>query len=52
LANKYLQMTKSMTYIDPDSLSNDPIEQQLIACGHSLASLVANNQFYDDGTCH
>jgi len=52
LTNKYLQMTKSMTYIDPDSLANDPIEQQLYTCGHSLAAMVANNQFYDDGTCH
>jgi hypothetical protein len=51
LADKYLQMTKSMTYIDPNSLDNDPLDQKLRACGHSLASMATTNQFIDDGSC-
>jgi hypothetical protein len=51
LTDKYLQMTKSMTYIDPNSLDNDPLDQKLRACGHSLASMATANQFVDDGSC-
>jgi hypothetical protein len=51
LADKYLQMTKSMTYIDPNSLDNDLLDQKLRACGHSLASMATANQFVDDGSC-
>ena len=51
LADKYLQMTKNMTYIDPNSLQSDPLDQKLIACGRSLASMVNHNQFVDDGSC-
>jgi hypothetical protein len=51
LTDKYLQMTTSMTYIDPNSLDNDPLDQKLRACGHSLASMATANQFVDDGSC-
>ena len=51
LTDKYLQMAKSMTYIDPDSLDNDPLDQKIRACGHSLASMATANQFIDDGSC-
>ena len=51
LTDKYLQMTKSMTFIDPNSLDNDPLDRKLRACGHSLASMATANQFVDDGSC-
>ena len=51
LTGKYLQMTKSRTYIDPNSLDNDPLDQKIRTCGHSLASMAAANQFIDDGFC-
>ena len=51
LTDNYLQMTKSMTYIDPNSLDNDPLDQKLRACGHSLASMATANQLVDDGSC-
>jgi hypothetical protein len=38
LKDKYLQMTKSRTYIDPNSLDNDPLDQKIGTCAHSLAS--------------
>jgi hypothetical protein len=52
LSDGYLQMAKNLTYIDPNSLSNDPMEQRLIACGHSLVGMVSSGQFVDDGSCH
>jgi len=49
LKDKYLQMTKSRTYIDPNSLDNDPLDQKIGTCAHSLASMGTANQFIDDG---
>jgi hypothetical protein len=51
LSDKYLQMTKSMTYIAPNSLETDSLDQKIRACGRSLASMAAANQFVDDGSC-
>ena len=51
LTDKYLQMTKSRTYIDPNSLANDPLDQSIRTCAHSLASMATANQFIDDGCC-
>jgi len=51
MSDKYLKMTADMNYIAPNSLGNDPLEQKLLTCGHSLASMVSSNQFVDDGSC-
>jgi hypothetical protein len=52
LSDKYLLMVKNMNYIAPNSLSNDPLEQRLVACGHSLVNILSSGQFVDDGSCH
>lgn len=51
LTDKYLAMTKSLTYIDPNSLQSDPLNQRIVACGHALASMASSNHFDDDGSC-
>jgi hypothetical protein len=51
LSDNYLQMAKSMNYIDPSSLENDPLDQKILSCGHSLAAIATANQFTDDGSC-
>jgi len=51
LSDKYLQMTMSMTYIAPNSLDTDPLDQKIRTCAHSLASMATANQFVDDGSC-
>jgi hypothetical protein len=51
LSDKYIQMTKSMNYIAPDSLVGDPLDQKIRSCAHSLASMATTNQFVDDGSC-
>lgn len=52
LSNKYLGMAKNLQYIDSNALSTDPLEQRLVACGHSLVAMVSSEQFVDDGACH
>jgi hypothetical protein len=51
LNDKYVGMTKSMDYIDPSSLQSDPLDQKLVACGHSLSAMASARQFIDDGIC-
>jgi hypothetical protein len=51
LSDKYLQIAKSMTYIEPNSLDSDPLDQKILTCAHSLASMATANQFVDDGSC-
>lgn len=51
LADRYVNMRVNLTYISPDSLQNDGLNQRLIACGRSLRSMAANGQFVDDGSC-
>jgi hypothetical protein len=52
LSDKMLSARKNMTYISPDALQNDPLDQKILACARSLASMAANGQFQDDGSCH
>ncbi len=51
LSNQYLAARQSLNYISPDALKNNPLDQKLINCGHSVASMVASGQFVDDGSC-
>lgn len=51
LSDKYVNMTKSLDYIDPNSLQTDPLNQKIIACGHSLSAMASSNDFIDDGSC-
>jgi hypothetical protein len=52
LTDKYLKLTASRDYIAPNSLSTDSLEQKLLTCWQSLASMASSNQFADDGSCH
>jgi hypothetical protein len=51
-SDKYLAMHKSQTYISPDSLDNDPLDQQILDCARGLAALAVGGQFQDVSTCH
>jgi hypothetical protein len=51
LSDKYVNARANMTYISPDSLQHDSLNQRIIACGHFLGSMAASGQFADDGSC-
>jgi hypothetical protein len=51
LTDKYVSLNKSLTYFAPDSLQSDPLDQKIVACGHSLAAMASAKQFIDDGAC-
>jgi len=52
LSDKYVNMRANLTYIPPDALQNDELNQRIIKCGHFLGVMAASGQFSDDGSCH
>jgi hypothetical protein len=51
LSNHYVSKRKQLQYIDPQSIDNDSLDQQILACAHSLSSMAAVNQFHDEASC-
>lgn len=51
LSDRFVEANKSRTYVSPNALDNDPLDQKILSCAHSLAAMAANNQFVDDGSC-
>jgi hypothetical protein len=51
LTDKYLKIAVSRDYIAPNSLNSDPLDQKLLTCWQSLASMASSNQFVDEGSC-
>jgi hypothetical protein len=51
LNDKYVQINKSLNYFPPDALQSDPLEQRVVACGHSLSAMAAARQYVDEGAC-
>jgi hypothetical protein len=51
LTDEYLKIAVSRDYIAPHSLNSDPLDQKLLSCWQSLASMASSNQFVDDGSC-
>lgn len=52
LSDKYVAMRANMTYISPDALQSDSLNQRLMTCGRSLSAMAASGQFADDGSCN
>lgn len=52
LSDKYIAKRKNMSYLAPDALKNDQLEQSIIACGKSLGAMAAAGRFVDDAHCH
>jgi hypothetical protein len=51
LTDKYLKIAASRDYLAPNSLNSDPLDQKLLTCWQSLASMASSNQYVDDGSC-
>lgn len=51
-SDKYLALHKTLTYTSPESLDNDPLNQQILDCARGLASVAATGQFQDVPACH
>lgn len=51
LSDRFLEASKGRVYVSPRSFDDDPLDQKILKCGRSLAAMVANGQFVDDGSC-
>jgi hypothetical protein len=51
LSNKMLSARKNMNYIAPDALQNEPLEQQILACGQALHAMAATGHYQDTSAC-
>ena len=51
LDNKILTARKKLDYITPDRVKNDPLDQKILNCAHSLAAMAASGEFQDNGSC-
>jgi hypothetical protein len=51
LTDEYLKITADREYIEPDSLSRDPLDQKVLACWQSLDSMASSHKLVDDGSC-
>jgi hypothetical protein len=52
LSNKILAARKRLSYITPDIVKKDPLDQKILSCARSLAAMVASGKFQDDGSCN
>ncbi len=51
LTDQYIKITMSRVYLAPNSLNSNPLNQKLLTCWQSLASMASSNQLVDDGAC-
>ncbi|MFL6447375.1 MAG: hypothetical protein ACJ746_06750 [Bryobacteraceae bacterium] len=51
LSDGFLSKRRQLQYIDPHSIDNDPLDRQIVACGRSIASMAAENQYRDEAAC-
>ncbi len=51
LSNKILTARKNLSYITPDSLKKDALDQKIMNCAHSLAAMATSGEFQDNGLC-
>jgi hypothetical protein len=51
LTDRYLKTTGNRDYLAPDSLSNDPLEQKVWTCWHSMELMASSNEFAGHSAC-
>lgn len=52
LSDSILAASKAREYIPTDRMKKDPLNDRILSCAHSLASIIASEKFVDDGTCY
>ncbi len=52
LSDKLLAARKAASFVSPESLQDDPLNQNILTCARSLASMAVGGQFADDASCH
>ncbi|HKM89093.1 MAG TPA: hypothetical protein VJX29_00650 [Candidatus Acidoferrales bacterium] len=52
LSDKLLGARKVLHFVSADDFNNDPLNQNILTCAHSLAAMAVSGQFVEDVSCH
>jgi len=53
LSDRFLDLRKTLTYVDPTTLDHDPLDQKITACAQGMAAMaVPGGPFEDVAACH
>jgi hypothetical protein len=53
LSDRFLALRSTLTYVSPDTLDRDPLDQKILACAQGMAAqAVPGGQFEDVPACH
>jgi hypothetical protein len=52
LSVELLAERETMHFVSPEKLNDDPLNQNILTCARSLASMAVGGQFVDDASCH
>jgi hypothetical protein len=51
LNNRILTARKKLSYITPESVKKDSLDERIMSCAHSLAAMATSGEFKDNGSC-
>ena len=51
LNDKILTARKRLSYMTPESVKKDPLDEKIMNCAHSLAAMATSGEFQDKGSC-
>jgi hypothetical protein len=53
LSDRFLALRTTNTYVSPDTLDNDPLDQKILACAQGMAAqAIPGGTFEDVSACH
>lgn len=53
LSDRFLALRSNLTYVDPKSLDNDPLDQKILACAQGMAATAVPGAMFEDvSACH
>jgi hypothetical protein len=52
LSVQLLGARKGMRHVSPERFRDDPLNQKILTCARSIASMAGGGQFVDDASCH
>jgi len=53
LSDRFLALRSTFTYVSPDSLDNDPLDQKILTCAQGMAAqAMPGGKFEDVSACH
>jgi hypothetical protein len=53
LSDRFLALRKTVSYVDPTTLNDDPLDKKILACAQGMAAIaIPGGQFQDVNACH